>query len=170
MRKLLVGLFLTCMMASAVRAVTVHWWVDADDLSGVSDVLLVYSANDVSGYADPYASSQFTEVGSGGAVAWDDSKGYSGIGDSVADSSQGGGYYHLLLKIAQDWSEYKYASFSWDDSRYVQFMTGNPVWDAMEAAGFDESVTGFTVVPEPSTMALLSLGVAALLLRRRKAL
>jgi len=148
--------------AVSAKAVVIHWAVTNPGLlTDVISAQLVY----VSDAAFPDASDIVT-----GAIG-DPVTGLaitpSGIGEQNTDYTPdptAGGYYVVLFD--NNSANYKYCTTTllWNNSESITVNESNPATVYFDPGAFSD----WTAVPEPGSMALLALGVAAMALRRKK--
>lgn len=150
-----------CAMTS--QAVVIHWAVDVPS-AGTASAQLVYVSSGVPVYTD--------DVISNGTLVGDEVSGLAvtpaGIGEqSATDAARGqGGYYVVLFRNNAGQTEYAYSTtaLEYNDTASITSDAMAPATSLFNPGSF----SNWTPVPEPSSMALLCLGAAAVALRRRK--
>lgn len=169
MKKLLIALTVAS-LAALSQAVTLKWTYSAADTSwvtGVTSGALVYSAAGDSitdalaavqdDMKDTSASYYVASTGGDWLVKTDPA-----TGSAVADSAKTTGTYFIVLFGA---TTGKYAIAAFDAAK------ADGAWTEMGSGNYTGPLTNLefqgTLVPEPTVLALLALGVAGLALRRK---
>jgi hypothetical protein len=160
MKKTLVLLLATIGLASASQAVIISWAVSTP-LGDATSAELVYVATGV-----PTASG-FTTLTTGMPIGSQASVMPWGVGeqDTTDPTTETGGNYFVVLFSGNNLLAYYNTPLAYNDGTDI---TSNEMSPATGV--FDPSTGGSTPIPEPCSMALLCVGAATLVIRRRKKL
>ena len=175
MRNLLIGIAL--LVSAAVQAVNIKWNIPNAGYNWVNEVDSVYFVYSESAL-DP--SNNYEADTSGGLTHYaaklnvDDGVGWL-YGDIEALTSKAGGYYYAVFINKNDSAQYAVAGGKQyvkggSNGIYAQDVlgpTGQPEYGNYVDVSFIGGTWSQPRVPEPTTLALLALGVAGLALRRR---
>lgn len=151
------------------QAVVIHWAVTTA-VGGATTAALVYVGT--GGTPPTWTGTSFTggtQIGTSAEALPDNTVGAQASLDSAA--LQAGGYYVVLFNSGA--TQYKLSTtwLSYDDKvngsgSPIDAMTIDPQFPAQNV--FDPAFGDWIPVPEPSTLALLAIGAAAMACRRRK--
>lgn len=165
MRNAIIGAFLIAVgFVWTSQAVVIHWATEGVP-AGTLSAQLVYVSSGSPAYAAD-AISNGSEIGdavSGLAIT------PLGVGEQAttdAATRTQGAYFVVLFRDNAGQTEYSYSSSSlaWNDPDSITQDEMTPATSVFNPGTF----SGWAPIPEPTSVALLGLGAAALALRRRK--
>ena len=166
----------------ALRAVTVKWQVPNSSYDWVNDAsaYFVYSESSVTDYTNLYnantpgfpANSSLKKGEYTGLAELKESGGLSASFDGLSDDKVSSGYFYLILFNTKSTSEYVViGGVQGSDANNGVYSTESGkdpnVGDYVDSVGIIGGTWTAAKTPEPTALALLALGMAGALLRRK---